>query len=312
MSTQIPLNSTRRALIVNAAGVEFNAASPAAAPNIRPPFGAAVLECVAQTAARFKRATDTADTASSTNSTSTMSDEEQETRSRRSSVSAASSGGSEHAREIAAMQDKIDAAEADLKLIKDQYTEAYQAQRGFSTSMKAKTKAADEAKQLLLSRSAQVKACAADEDVMATAKLIKESAHVQAVLQKLDDQTMTLEQLHEYTDRLMQGVATILKSNDAEKAALDFAKDEAARAQAAFESSKTKVLDLEGRKKDAEEKIGELKKQHEDLVNPELDDEDVGGSPQSLTGGLSLCSGIVPATDLKPPPRKRRATDGLA
>ena len=52
---------------------------------------------------------------------------------------------------------------------------------------------------------------------------------------------------------------------------------QAARAQAAFESSKTKVLDLEGRKKDAEEKIGELKKQHEDLVNPELDDEDVGG-----------------------------------
>ena len=178
--------------------------------------------------------------------------------------------------------------------------------------MKAKTKAADEAKQLLLSRSAQVKACAADEDVMATAKLIKESAHVQAVLQKLDDQAMTLEQLHEYTDRLMQGVATILKSNDAEKAALDFAKDEAARAQAAFESSKTKVLDLEGRKKDAEEKIGELQKQHEDLVNPELGDEDFGGSPESLTGGLSLCSGKHPATDLKPPPRKRRATDGLA
>jgi len=43
-----------------------------------------------------------------------------------------------------------------------------------------------------------------------------------------------------------------------------------------------------------------------------LDDEASRGSNESLTGGASLFSGIEPATDLKPPPRKRRATDGLA
>ena len=85
-----------------------------------------------------------------------MSDEEG-SRSRRSSISAASSGGSEHAREIAVMRDRIDAAEAELKHVKEKFNEASQSNRGFSTSLKSKTKVLSEAKQTLLSRNAFVK-----------------------------------------------------------------------------------------------------------------------------------------------------------
>jgi hypothetical protein len=64
-----------------------------------------------------------------------------------------------------------------------------------------------------------------------------------------------------------------------------------------------------------EEQLEKLQKEHQELTDPVLEDEDLGGSEgsnDSLTGGGSLFSGIKPATDLKPPPRKRRATDGLS
>ena len=134
---------------------------------------------------------------------------------------------------------------------------------------------------------------------------------MQAILEKLDEQAMTLEQIHEYTDHLMQAAAAVLKSNDAEKAAYEYAKDEQTRAQQAFDESKAKMLELEGLKKDAEEKIERLKKENEDLTNPVLDDGVESGSDGSPAGGMSLCSGKRPATDLKPPARKRRAGDGL-
>jgi chromosome segregation ATPase len=240
----------------------------------------------------------------------TMSDEEG-TRSRRSSISGASSGGSELAREIAVMRDRLDAAEAELKHVKEKFNEASQSNRGFSTSLKSKTKVLLEAKQTLLSRNAFVKSCTSDPEVMATAKLIKESPHMQAILEKLDQQAMTLEQIHEYTDHLMQAAAAVLKSNDAQKASYEYAKDEQTRAQQAFDDSKAKMLELEGLKKDAEEKIERLKKENEDLTNPVLDDDVMSGSDGSPANGMSLCSGKRPATELKPAARKRRAGDGL-
>ena len=80
----------------------------------------------------------------------------------------------------------------------------------------------------------------------------------------------------------------------------------------AFDASKANVLELEGQKKTAEEKLEQLRKEHVELTDPVLEDEDSRGSEDSLTGGLSVYSGKRPATDLKPPPRKRRATDGLS
>jgi chromosome segregation ATPase len=240
-----------------------------------------------------------------------MSDEEGQ-RSRRSSISAAGSAGSEHAREIAAMADKLDAAESDLKLAKQKYGDAHQSHRGTSTNLTSKNKFLKEAKQALLSRNAQVKLAAADAAVMEIAKLIKESPHVQGILEKLDDQEMTIEQTHDHIDLLMQQAAMVLKSNATEKAAYDHAKDEQARAQQAFDASKANVLELEGQKKTAEEKLELLRREHVELTDPVLEDEDSRGSEDSLTGGLSVYSGKRPATDLKPPPRKRRATDGLS
>ena len=54
-----------------------------------------------------------------------------------------------------------------------------------------------------------------------------------------------------------------------------------------------------------------VKKENEDLTNPVLDDDVESGSDGSPAKGMSLCSGKRPATELKPPARKRRAGDGL-
>lgn len=73
------------------------------------------------------------------------------------------------------------------------------------------------------------------------------------------------------------------------------------------------MLGLETKKKVADDTLGQLRKDQIELTDPVLDDDgDSRGSEDSLTGGASLFSGIEPATDLKPPPRKRRATDGLS
>jgi hypothetical protein len=135
---------------------------------------------------------------------------------------------------------------------------------------------------------------------------------MQEIIQRLKDQEITGEKAIEYIDLAMQQTVIVLESGMAERAAYGHAKDETAQAQAHFDQSKAALLELEAKKKLAEEKLEQLRNDQIELTDPVLDDEDVGGSPESLTGGASLFSGIEPATDLKPPPRKRRATDGLA
>ena len=72
------------------------------------------------------------------------------------------------------------------------------------------------------------------------------------------------------------------------------------------------MLGLETKKKVADDTLGQLRKDQIELTDPFLDEGDSRSSEVSLTGGASLFSGIEPATDLKPQPRKRRATDGLS
>ena len=269
---------------------------------------------------RDSNATDTADTASSTASTdstdSIMSDEEQQTRSRRSSVSSASAGGSasseQFARDIAVMADKVDAAEALAKLAKDNYLIANQEFKGYSTALNNKLKEQKKLKAQLVARAAQVKAAGDDPQVVEIATAIKNTGRMQAIIQRLKDKEITGEKAIEYIDLAMEQAVIVLESDMVERAAYGHAKDETAHAQAHFDQSKAALLELEVKKKLAEEKLDHLRNDQIELTDPVLDDEASRGSNESLTGGASLFSGIEPATDLKPPPRKRRATDGLA
>ena len=266
---------------------------------------------------RDSNATDTADTASSTASTdstdSIMSDEEQQTRSRRSSVSSASSASSEQfARDIAVMADKVDAAEALAKLAKDNYLIANQEFKGYSTALNNKLKEQKKLKAQLVARAAQVKAAGDDPQVVEIATAIKNTGRMQGIIQRLKDQEITGEKAIEYIDLAMEQAVIVLESDMVERAAYGHAKDETAQAQAHFDQSRTALLQLEAKKKLAEEKLDQLRNDQIELTDPVLDDEASRGSNESLTGGASLFSGIEPATDLKPPPRKRRATDGLA
>ena len=245
-----------------------------------------------------------------------MSDEEQQNRSRRSSVSSASAGGSasseQFARDIAVMADKVDAAEALAKLAKDNYLTANQEFKGYSTALNNKVKEQKKLKTQLVARAAQVKAAGDDPQVVEIATAIKNTGRMQAIIQRLKDKEITGEKAIEYIDLAIQQAVIVLQSDMAEWAAYGHAKDETAQAQAHFDQSRAALLQLEAKKKLAEEKLEQLRNDQIELTDPVLDDEASHGSNESPTGGASLFSGIVPATDLKPPPRKRRATDGLA
>lgn len=210
------------------------------------------------------------------------------------------------------MADKVAAAEAVAKLAKEQYTASNQENKGYSTALNNKVKVLKDTKKELVARSAQVKAASDDPQVVEIAAAIKGTERMQEIIQRLKDQEITGEKAIEYIDLAMQQTVIVLESDMAERAAYGHAKDETAQAQAHFDQSKAALLELEAKKKLAEEKLEQLRNDQIELTDPVLDDEDVGGSPESLTGGASLFSGIEPATDLKPPPRKRRATDGLA
>jgi hypothetical protein len=243
-----------------------------------------------------------------------MSDEDGQ-RSRRSSMSDASIGSNQSAfaRDIAVMADKVDAADALAKLAKDKYLAANQEHKGYSTALNNKLKDQKKLKAELVTRAAQVKAAGDDAQVVEIATAIKNTGRMQEIIQRLKDQEITGEKAIEYIDLVMEQAIIVLESDMAERAAYGHAKDETAHAQAHFDQSKAALLELEARKKLAEEKLEQLRKDQVELTDPELDDEESRGSEDSLTGGASLFSGIdSPATDLKPPPRKRRATDGLS
>jgi hypothetical protein len=213
------------------------------------------------------------------------------------------------------MADKVDAAEAIAKLAKlakENYLAANQEHKGYSTALSNTLKEQKKTKAELVARAAQVKAAGDDPQVVEIATAIKNTGRMQEIIQRLKDQEITGEKAIEYIDLAMQQTVIVLESDMAERAAYGHAKDETAQAQAHFDQSKAALLELEAKKKLAEEKLEQLRNDQIELTDPVLDDEDVGGSPESLTGGASLFSGIEPATDLKPPPRKRRATDGLA
>jgi hypothetical protein len=114
---------------------------------------------------------------------------------------------------------------------------------------------------------------------------------MQEIIQRLKDQEITGEKAIEYIDLAMQQTVIVLESDMAERAAYGHAKDETAQAQAHFDQSKAALLELEAKKKLAEEKLEQLRNDQIELTDPVLDDEDVGGSPESLTGGASLFSG---------------------
>ena len=136
---------------------------------------------------------------------------------------------------------------------------------------------------------------------------------MKAIIRRLQDKELTGENVIEYIDLAVQQAVIVLQSDMAERAAYSHAKDEAARAQQASDQGKATLLGLETKKKVADDTLGQLRKDQIELTDPVLDDDgDSRGSEDSLTGGASLFSGIEPATDLKPPPRKRRATDGLS
>ena len=240
-----------------------------------------------------------------------MSDEEGGGSSRSSASSASSAGSEQFARDVATMTDKIEAAEAATRLTKQQYTAANQSHKGTATNLTTKTKAQKEAKAALVARDAQVKAASDDPLVIEIAEAIKATGRVQDIIQRLTVQEITGEKAIEYIDLAMLQAAIVLKSDMAERAAYEHAKDSAAQAQQAFDESKEALLGLETKKKEAEDTLEQLRKDHVELVDPVLDGLDRADSSDSLTGGASLFSGITPATDTKPPPRKRRATDGL-
>ena len=243
-----------------------------------------------------------------------MSDEEGQ-RSRRSSVSDASAGSNQSAfaRDIAVMADKVAAAEAVAKLAKEQYTASNQENKGYSTALNNKVKVLKDTKKELVARSAQVKAASDDPQVVEIAAAIKGTERMQEIIQRLKDKELTGEKAIEYIDLAVQQAVVVLESDMAERAAYGHAKDEAARAQHAFDESKKELVAFDAKKKAADEQLEQLRKDQIELTDPVLDDGASCCSEDSVSGGASLFSGIgSPATDLKPPPRKRRATDGLS
>ena len=118
--------------------------------------------------------------------------EEEGTRSRSSSISTAGSGCSElFARDIAAMADRVGAAEAVAKLAKEKYTAGNQTFKGYNTALHNKLQAKKECHHELVTRNAQVKAASDDPEVVEIAKAIKDTGRMKAIIRRLQDKELT-------------------------------------------------------------------------------------------------------------------------
>jgi hypothetical protein len=178
-------------------------------------------------------------------------------------LSSASAGGSasseQFARDFAIMVDKVDAAEALVKLAKDKFTAANQEHKDYSVALNKKLKEQKKVKAELVTRAALVKAAGDDPRVVEMATAIEKSTHYLPgiMIQHLKNQEIAGE--ISQSDPMLQAVI-LVESDMAERAAYNHAKDETAQAQAHFDQSKATLLELEAKKKQAAQKLEQLRK----------------------------------------------------
>jgi hypothetical protein len=158
-----------------------------------------------------------------------------------------------------------------------------------------------------------VKTASEDPQILDIADRIKQSGKMQAIIQRVQAKELTGEGAIEEIDRAISEACIVLQGDTKELARYKHAVDETSRAHQCLVDSKQRVQDLEAKKKAADDRLEELHNEQVELTNPEIDEALAAtvASEDSCSAGHSMFSGLEVATDLKPPPRKRRATDGL-
>eukprot|EP01044_Picomonas_judraskeda_P006029 COSAG03_NODE_590_length_6826_cov_1200.670581_2_plen_240_part_00 len=226
-------------------------------------------------------------------------------------TSSASSGGSTYAKDVAAQEHKIAAAEAKKALAKRDKSSADGERRGFSTALTTAKKNLKAKKQELLDRNALVEQKAGLSAVQKAVDSLHKSHPLKHIKEQVEKHEITGEDACDLIEELLEDAAIVLTANLRETSALNTAKQQVTKVDVQHSAALERSRIAEAAELAADKELASLQQELHNLQDPEVSDDESIEDLKSPSGGRSLWAGMTtaPATECHPAPKKRRVSD---